>query len=254
MAKKYYVLFFILIFCSFQFSMAQVVNIEKKRKGNKEGFSGNLGLGFFFTDNGKKISQLKNIIDLQYDRKAHTLILLNDLNLMRVDNENLVNAGFQHLRYNYTVRDSSFFTYEAFFQHQYNPIKLLNRRLLLGTGPRFRFVDSRKAGLFIGILGMYEIEQLSDSLFTENRIFRMSSYLTFNWEILDNLHFNNISYFQPALSDFHNFRFSMESSFRLKITNGLSFKTGIQANYDSRPPEKIQKLFYFWENELTYSF
>jgi hypothetical protein len=234
--------------------LGQVVNIEGKRKEDKNGFIGNISLGFFLIDNGKKITQFKNVIDLQYKHGAHTMILLNDLNLMRVNSDNLVNAGFQHLRYNYTINDSSAFTLETFFQHQYNPIKLLNRRLLGGLGPRFRIINKEKSGLYIGMLGMYEFEQLSDSLKTEKRIGRLSSYLSLNWDILPNLTFTNISYYQPAFQNPQNFRLSIENNLELKITHSLSFKIGFQANYDSKPPEDIQKLFYYWENALSYEF
>jgi putative salt-induced outer membrane protein YdiY len=234
--------------------IGQVVNIEKIRKKDEDGTKGSIGCGFFFIDNGKKISTFKNNIDFQYDRGANSIILLNELNLMRVDKDNLVNAGFQHLRYNYTIKDSSFFTIEAFFQHQYNTIKLLKKRLLGGFGPRFRLINAQKARLYIGTLAMYEYEMLSDSSETVHKITRLGSYLSFTWDILENLRFINITYYQPAFNNPENFRMSAESSIQMKITNSLSFKVGLQLNYDSKPPENIQKLFYNWENELTFNF
>jgi putative salt-induced outer membrane protein YdiY len=173
---------------------------------------------------------------------------------MRVDKDNLVNSGFQHLRYNYTIKDSSFFTIEAFFQHQYNTIKLLKKRLLYGIGPRFRLLNTPKSRIYIGALAMYENEKLTDSLETSRNITRLGSYMSFKWDILKNLSFVSITYYQPAFSNFHNFRLSTETSFQLKITDSFSFKTGLQANYDSKPPENVQNLFYNWENELIYSF
>jgi putative salt-induced outer membrane protein YdiY len=246
-----YIISSLLIFGNIQ---AQVVNIEKLRKHDEDGIKGSVGFGFFFIDNGKKISNFKNNIQLQYDHGCNAFILLNELDLMRVDKDNLVNAGFQHLRYNYTVKDSSFLTFEAFFQHQYNTIKLLKKRLLGGIGPRFRLLGSPKSRLYMGCLAMYEQEKLSDSAFTERKIARLGSYLSFRWDILENLKFTNITYYQPAFNDFGNFRMSSESSIQMKITNSLSFRVGLQANYDSRPPENIQKLFYNWENELTINF
>lgn len=234
--------------------LAQVVNIEKKRKGNEDGFAGIVGLGFYLIDNGKHISQFKNEIDLQYKKGPHTFILLNDLSLMTVDNDNLVNSGFQHFRYNYTIKDSSSFTIEAFVQHQYNAAKLLEKRLLAGVGPRIRLINSKKVSCFIGIIGMYEYEQLSDSLRTKTELARLGSYLSFNWDIAENLSFNNITYYQPAFQTFTNYRISTETNLQLKITRSLSFKIGLQTNYDSNPPEKIQKLFYYWENALSYEF
>jgi putative salt-induced outer membrane protein YdiY len=243
-----------LIFLLSEISQAQVINIEKIRKYDEEGLAGTIGLGFFYNDNGKKIATFKNNIQIQYDHGPNTFIFLNDLNLMRVDKDNLVNAGFQHVRYNYTIKDSSFFTVEAFFQHQYNTIKLLKKRFLVGFGPRFRLLGTEKSRLYIGTLGMYEYEVLSDSLETSRKIARLGSYISFSWNILKNLSFSSITYYQPAFVDFQNFRLSSESSFQLKITDSFSFRVGIQANYDSKPPDNIQKLFYNWENELTFNF
>lgn len=253
--KTFYLLVILLnlIFAS-ESIIAQVINVEKIRKQNEDGLKGTISIGFFFIDNGKKISTFKNLIEVQYDKGPHTYILINDLSLMRVDKDNLINAGFQHLRYNYTIKDSSFFTIETFFQHQYNTIKLLKKRLLFGIGPRFRLLNTPKSLIYIGTLGMYENETLSDSAETRRSIMRLGSYLSFKWDILKNLSFSNITYYQPAFTDFKNFRLTSETGFQLKITDSFSFKTGFQVNYDSKPPENVQKKFCNWENELIYNF
>ncbi len=233
---------------------SQVVNIEKKRKGDKDGFAGLFSFGFNLTDNGKNISQFKNVIDLQYRKGASTFILLNDLSFIRVDNDDLVNSGFQHLRYNYTVKDSSFITIEAFAQHQYNTLKLMERRFLLGGGPRFRIIDRKKVDFYVATLGMYDYEQKSDSLRTLTEFARLASYASISWDIRENLNFKNITYYQPAFTDFQNYRVSSETSLGLKISNALSFKIAFQTTYDSHPPEGVQELFYTWENSLRYDF
>jgi putative salt-induced outer membrane protein YdiY len=244
-----------LILCLFgQITIAQVVNVEKKRKGDENGFAGIIGMGFFLIDNGKHITQIKNEIDLQYKSGPHTFILLNDLSLMTVDEDDLINSGFQHIRYNYTIKDSSFITIEAFAQHQYNAIKLLKKRFLAGAGPRMRLLHSQKLSCYLGLIGMYEYEELTDSLNTISEFARLGSYLSLYWGITNNLAFNNITYYQPAFEYLNNYRVSSETTFQLRITKSLSFKIGLQTNYDSNPPENVQKLFYFWENSLSYEF
>lgn len=233
---------------------AQVVNIEKKRKGHQDGFAGALSFGFNLMDNGKSISQFNNNIDLQYKKGASAIILLNDLSLIRVDDDDLVNSGFQHLRYNYTVKDSSFLTFEGFVQHQYNTIKLMERRFLLGGGPRFRIVGSKKVEFFVATLGMYEYEQRSDSLRTKLEFARMASYASITWDIRENLSFKNITYYQPAFTNFDNYRVSSETSLGLQISDALTFKVSFQTTFDSNPPENVQELFYNWENALVYKF
>ncbi|OQX97720.1 MAG: hypothetical protein B6I20_12050 [Bacteroidetes bacterium 4572_117] len=234
--------------------VAQVVNVEKKRKDDADGFQGAIGIGFNYIDNGKKIMRLTNKIDLQYKTGAHLILLLNDLSLMTVDNENLVNSGFQHLRYNYTVKDSSFFTIEALAQHQYNPIKLLAQRFIGGLGPRFRLINREKIKLFVASPILYEYEKLSDDNSTVTEMMRLDIYMSFSWQINENVSFGSISYYQPDIENFKDYRISSESIFTFNITDKLGFKTGFEASYDSDPPNDIQNLFYTWQNKLSYSF
>ena len=237
-----------------QFINAQVVNIEKKRKGNTDGFTGKIDLAFSVTDNGKQILQLVNNVDLQYSKGASTFILLNNVSFMTADEEELINSGFQHLRYNYTIKDSSFLTMETFVQHQYNPVKLLARRVLVGLGPRFRIINSKKISFFVGALPMFEYEQLSDSLETTSELFRFDGYVSLNYQIAENISLGNITYYQPDFENFDDYRISSETFLKFKITNALKFDVSFQTTYDSDPPEGVTGLFYKFKNTLSYSF
>jgi len=248
------ILFLFISILFIHFLNAQVVNIEKKRKGDSDGFSGKIALAFSATDNGTQILQLVNDIDLQYKKGASTFILLNNVGFMTADEEELINSGFQHLRYNYTVKDSSFFTLETFVQHQYNPVKLLVRRFLFGIGPRFRIINSDKISFYIGTLPMFEYEQLSDNLETITELIRFDGYMSLNFQITDNISFGNITYYQPNFENFDDYRVSSETSIKFKITNALKFKVSYQTTYDSDPPEDVTGLFYKFKNTLSYSF
>ena len=254
MKKISFLITVVILLLNTQITTSQVVNIEKKRKEDKEGFVGKIAFGFHFLDNGKKVIQATNSIDLQYNKGAHTILLINDFSFMTVDDESIVNSGFQHLRYNYIVKDSSFLTIEALGQYQYNPIKLLTQRFIAGGGPRFRLINKEKMQLYIASPIFYEYELLSDSLTTETRLWRLDAYLAFSWKITDNLKLGSISYVQPDLMNFSDYRIASETVFTFKITDKLAFNTGLEANYDSDPPENIQHLFYYWRNKLSYSF
>lgn len=254
MKEQKFIAAFIIMMIFNQALIGQVVNIEKKRKDNANGFQGKIALGFHFLDNGKKVMQFTNAIDLQYKTGAHTILLINDLSLMTVDEESIVNSGFQHLRYNYTIRDSSFLTLEALGQHQYNPIKLLAQRFVVGAGPRFRLINTENIRLFIASPILYEYEKLSDTYATITRLFRLDIYLALSWQINQYFKISSISYYQPDLENFADYRISSETIFTFKVTDKLEFNTGFEANYDSDPPENIQKLFYYWRNKLSYSF
>ena len=248
-------LFIILILITIQFStIAQLVNIEKLRKYGFDGWQGNVELSGNFKDNDKKIVQLKNQLDLQFFHKAHNYIFINSLSLMQVNDADLINSGFQHFRYNYTVKDSSFLTFEAFVQHQYNSIKLLQRRMLIGLGTRFRIQNSDKFVLFFAPLFMYEDEVLSDELKTETQHYKLDAYLAMSYRFNSAVSFRHITYYQPHLSMFSDYRISSESSLAFKVWKNLSFETSFSLDYDSDPPAEIQNLFYSANQKISYSF
>jgi len=242
------------IIISFSLSgFSQIVNIEKKRKDNK-GFQATIGINFNLKETGSRILELKNNIDLQYSYKAHKIILLNNIKLLSVDKGSLINNGFQHLRYNYTIKDSSFITLEAFGQLQYNEQKLLKKRVIGGGGPRFRILQNEKISWYIAPLAMYEYEQLSDSVNTEIKLFRIDSYTNFRYSISKSVSFNLITYYQPDFGNFSDFRVSGESGFRFNINKHLAFAVTYAADYDNQPPPEVQNTFWYFKNSLVLKF
>jgi len=249
--------FFILISLIYISSAAQIVNVEKKRK-QQNGFQATIGFDFNIKQSSSKILELKNIIDLQYSYNAHSFILLNDIKLLSVDKGSLVNNGFQHFRYNYTVKDSSFLTLEAFGQHQYNEQKLLQKRIVGGLGPRFRIINKEKIKWYTAPLLMYEYEDLDevqlDTVIYDNALLRLDAYTNFNFSVNDVISFNLIAYFQPVLSNFNDFRLSGETGIRINITKHLSYNIGFSADYDHDPPKEIQNTFWYFSNKLVLKF
>ncbi len=245
--KKLSAIIFLLVFSFSSFS--QIVNVEKKRK-QKKGFQTTIGLDFNIKESGTRILELKNNIDIQYSNKAHNIILLNDIKLLSVDDGSLINNGFQHLRYNYTIKDSSFLTFELFGQHQYNEQKLLKKRIIAGGGPRFRILQNDNISWYFAPLVMYEYEQLSDSLNTEINLFRLDSYTNFRANLSKLVSFNLITYYQPDFGNFSDFRVSGETGIRFHINKYLSFGVNYAFDYDNDPPDDIQNTFWYFKNTL----
>ncbi len=239
-----------LTFISFTFgTFSQIVNIEKKRK-NIKGFQAAIGLDFNIKDNGKQIIELKNSADIQYSYKAHTLIFLNNIKLLNIDKGSFVNNGFQHLRYNYTVKDSSFLTLEAFGQYQYNEQKLLTKRVLAGGGPRIAVSRKKNFSFYFAPLAMFEHELLSDSLNTETKYVRLDSYTNLYFNISDFVRFNHILYYQPRFADFADYRISTEAGLNFNISKNLAYKVSFAFDYDNQPPENVQNVFWYFNNKL----
>jgi len=256
---KNFILFFVFQILFSYSAYNQVVNVEKKRKTNKDGWQGSIALSLQMEQNTKQILSGSNKMDLQYQHKQHLILFLNELSLLQVNKEEaLVNTGFQHLRYNYTVRDTGYLTWEFLVQHQYNKVKLLQTRFVAAAGLRLRLINNEKVRLYIAALPMFEYEKLTDDFASIVRLFRLDSYLSFSFLINENLSFRHIMYVQPSFNDFADLRIAGESNLNFKISKRLSFKLGFNLSYDSQPPVKegviIQDLFYKLSNTLVYSF
>lgn len=250
--KIIYLIFISLFTASISFS--QIVNVEKKRQKNENGILGQIALEASLKETGKQIIELKGNADIQYKHNANTFIFLSDNKLLRVDEGDLVNNGYQHLRYNYTIKDSSFLTIEAFGQYQYNANKLLQNRIIAGGGPRFRIIDKEKLVFFIAPLAMYEHEQLSDSLETNAKLFRLDSYASIYFSITDAVQFKHIIYYQPDFMNFSDYRISGETGLGISITKHFGLDISLAFDYDSDPPIEVQNLFYYLKNKIVFKF
>lgn len=242
-----------LLFASSYSTFAQIVNIENKRlTNNKQGFNGNAELNFNFTMNTVQLLQIGDKIQVGYVKKQHQYLVITDHSFVKSAGEDFANRGFEHLRYNYTLNDSGKISLEVFQQGQFNKIQKINLRLLLGGGMRFNLIDEQNYLLSFGTGSMYEYEDLTD--FGVSFDILSTSYLSFDAQFSENTGFNTISYFQPKLIDYGNYRFSNETSLRFKINKHLSFKLIYTITHDSRDIPEVRKTNYIIRNALLIRF
>jgi putative salt-induced outer membrane protein YdiY len=243
---------FICLLCAGLFSSAQVVNTETKRiLDGKDGWNGHVDFGFSLTENTRSIFQGSSQIVAQYQKRKNTLLLVNDLRLIKVNNDDLLNRGYQHVRFSHELKP--FLIPEAFAQVQYDQVWLLDMRALAGAGPRFRIFRNDTARAYAGTLVMYEYEKV-DGGNDYNRDFRLSAYLSGAYQWHDRLSVDHITYYQPRLDDYRDFRVSTESNVRVGISRHLGIKLGFNLNYDARPPEGLPKRIYTLTNSISYVF
>lgn len=235
---------------------AQIVNIENKRLNTKkEGFSGMIDINANLTYATKQLFQIGTKAKVAYTKKRNYLMLLTDYSLVTSSfNEDFINKGFEHLRYNYTLKDSGKVIYEAFQQGQFNKIQKINKRLLLGTGLRFVVINKKNYQLNLGcsIMGEYEEMDLGNKLISQDIL--SSNYISFDGQFNKTFGMNFITYFQPKFIDFGNYRIASETQLRFKINKFLSLKIIYKLNHDSRDLPNIRKTYYSLSNTLSFKF
>ena len=249
------------------FSQAQVVNTEKLRLDKeKKGFFGeaNFDLGLARNRAGQTV-RLGASARLELRRGAHRWMLLGAYNLTQFNDvdkpgsapKNFAKNGFGHLRYNH--RANEWLTWEAFTQAQSDRIQQIDLRLLAGTGPRLRLVRTDSAQLYFGALYMFEHEE-SRNEFEEPEAYtehlrlddhRLSTYLSAGFHLTSYLTINHVSYFQPNLSNFSDFRISSETSLSIKLTDRLSLRTYFQLIYDTEPLVPVPNAMYVLNNGFS---
>lgn len=247
------ILLFCFVFLAFGQSNAQVVNIENQRLSGKEkGWAGNNALTFAYIRNLGEIWQVGNRFRAAYFDRKHTVMFMSDLNFVKANERSLVNDGFEHIRYSYTLKDSGRVSLEAFKQLQYNRIFQIRLRSLYGAGIRVRAIDRDSAQLSLGVTPMLEFEDVLDG--TYNRHFRLSMY--FAWDIQFNKSFgiNMITYYQPDMLYWKDYRLNHETSLRAAITRNLDMRVIFTVNYDEFPPAGIPQSMVTFRNALNFRF
>lgn len=250
-----------LFFLSPFWGQSQIVNIEDRRSqiGDTILWQGNLNVGFNLVQNGDAIFTFNGGINAEHFHNRHLFLSFTRFNLVRVDEKDFINDGFQHLRYNYRL--NARFTWEIFAQAQYNEKINLRLRGLVGTGPRITLLPkSEKQRAFLGLLYMYEYDEekqenaAGESQLIYFRDHRLSSYLSFRFELGENTVLANTSYYQPLLTDFSDLRLSSQTSLQIGITKKIKFNTTFSILYDSRVPEEVSNTIYSWRNGVQWEF
>ena len=243
----------ILLSCIANQAISQIVNIEDKRKLKADTIAwlGQVGMQYNFIQNGDAVSQIK--INARFDRvyNRHLIFSISNYNLVNVAGEKFINDGFQHLRYNYRLKER--WTYEVFAQAQYNERLQLKLRALLGTGVRFLLIKKNNYQAFLGGSFMYEYnEETEPSVFHRDN--RISSYLSFEFHPTAYLTIASTSYYQPLLNDFKDMRVSSKTSLNFNITKKLFFTTSFNFSHDTRVPVSVRNTIFSLTNGIRWGF
>ena len=248
---KPFILIITLVATAFAAS-AQILNIEQERiKTDTTGWEGSAKISFQFTKTDQVIWTGGAYMHIQYKTKRSLYLSLTEYNLNKCSGSDFVNAGAQHFRYNYKFKD--WFIGEMFTQAQFNKVLKVKFRWLLGAGPRLKIFNTKPFIMHIAALYMFEHEQLygSDVI---NRNHRISSYISFTLKIHENLSLINMSYFQPKINKFSDFRILSQSDLKISITKHFSFLLSYLYSYDAFPAIGVPKETHYLGNSLAFYF
>jgi len=213
------------------------VNIESSRGGDKQGFTGNIDVGFERKTGNTDVLAYVLKTRLDYvSGKHHTF-----LQLERGEGSSrgvaFKDEAFGHARW--TMMFGGWYGSDLFVQSQYDSFKALMLRQL--EGGYLRLVAPLFAGeIAVGLGAMSEYERLKGGG-GDGFTARYTSYLSLTESLSqDRVKISVTGYYQPKVRDFSDYRmtfigqvevFLLEKTFSLVPTASYA--------YDSRPPEGV---------------
>jgi hypothetical protein len=238
-------------------SHAQIIVVEARQlTDTTRGIYGSADLNFNFTSNTTNTLSGGLGSELYYAWKKNRIISMNQYNvILNVDEaaNAPVNQGYQHIRFTHDFNYK--YTGALFGQIQTNPVLRIRERILIGVRPRFNIQPYGKNALLIGTMIMYEYEdELDTAVF--HRDFRASVYLFYKIRFGENVQLNSITYYQPRVDDFNDFRISTSLDFSISVNKKINWVIKSNLLYDAFPvmDPNIPNLTYMIQNGLRVNF
>ena len=233
------------------------VNVEALRSnGTEDGISGSVGLSAAYTGGNIQFADFGATAKAEWKRNNDLLFiaatyrfaakrtqadLLADPSIGLWDKEaHFSNNRLAHIRYNRLLSEGVW--WEAYTQYEYNEFLLLDRRLLIGTGPRIRVFDGDSAGFAIGTSAMMEEERLNPERIHPNEDVnrinaRSSTYASLTVRIAETGSWTSTVYVQPRFDALDDHRIVAESGLTMNLTRAVAWTVDGRFRTDSVPPE-----------------
>ena len=225
----------IFVFCIYTtLAFGQILNVEKRRGDvDENGWSGNLDFSLKYTENTTSIFELYNKSYITYKKDSVVYLLITDLKMIKSNSENLINQGVVHLRRMEEIKKAPNIKSEFFSQLQFNGVQKIRQRFLLGSAARLKLVGNDTINFNFSLGGMYEYEETTVETF--HHALRMTSYVSFNWNISQKWQLRLINYYQPKINKLVDYRLSNETSLSFKVSKEFSILGSFELLYDSTP-------------------
>ncbi len=238
-------LLFLIIFIGFVTAnncFAQIVNMESQRyHTDTTGWAGSIGGNFALTNYGQKVFDVDANAHLQYKSKKSLYLFLGGYGFLKGDQQSFVDYSFLHLRYNYKL--TKVLRLEAFTQWQQNVITKIKFRYLIGAGPRFKLVESKKIKLYLGSLPMYEIEKEANAAHQTHN-WRCSNYLSFTFIPNKQTELTTTTYYQPVMFDAGDYRLLNQTTCKIKAGKKIAVVIRYNYQFDTSPASGVTRETY----------
>lgn len=241
-----------LLLCSAQ-TNAQVINIENARmQTDTTGWKGEANGNFALVNNGVKLWLAGADAHIQYKTKKDLWLGIVQYSLQKSPQQKFSDQALAHIRYNRKIGRS--LRWEAFTQLQNNNVNNIQRRFLLGTGPRFKLADTKIIHLYVATAVMYEFEKETGFPKITHSDMRSSNYISFTLVPGPNVDLSATTYFQPLFKDLSDHRFLTQARLKVKMGKHSALNLRWFHLFDTRPAGNSPKEVYALSMGIGFEF
>ena len=251
--KKINLTFIIILVLSLS-SNAQILNFNKGLlQSDTVKWLGKIEVFFDAIDQEVSIANMGYDLDVIRKFDNTSIMAISKLSFATSNGDVLLSDGYAHVRG--VINRRKKLSEEIFGQIQYNAIRGLEDRFLIGGGLRYLVVDKDKYGILAGMGLIYEWENwIYEEAISSTSILKSSNYISFYGDVNKQFHFNVISYYQASFESLFVPRVSLEVNLNLNITKRLSFTSSFNMYYDKKPVIPIDNFVFKFQNGLGYQF
>ncbi len=234
------------------------VNTEALRGPAREaGFYATLEGNFTLVAGNSDFVKTNGLARLDFVHGKYHGFLLGNYELGQQDGQSFIHNGFSHFRHVYEFAGST--AVEGFGQLEFNEFLLLRFRRLLGGGLRLgrppRQADKTPLWkTYVGLGLMHELEKIDTSPISETSLFRGTSYVNFRIDFDTRFTGHAIVYYQPAVTDWEDYRILGQAGLLFHLTRGLALETRGKTRFDSEPPVGVRGYDFEMVNGFRISF
>lgn len=243
-----------IIFCSSL--LTGQVNTERYRQDSDSGFTGSINIDALAQTGNTDFQLLGLGGRLNFNRNSGYTFLVFSGEYGWNEGKQFSNELITHLRNVEKLED--WLQLETFIQFDYNRKRKLISRELIGAGLRYKILTNENFRFRLGTAYFFEAEQYDlevQALHDKHTIaHRVSSYFTFEIDLKKDIKFLSVSYFQPDLRNFADYRIISENSIILNLSKYFDFNIKFNLRYDATPPDEIKDLDTITKFGLSFKF
>lgn len=259
-----YIITCFLFLCPFV-TFGQILNIDKSDTADyvsKAKTDFNFSTGLEIDKQQITLWDATNTAEFMLQKKKELLILAGSYRFTYNGPDDILNAGFIHLRYRHNYKNK--YQPEFFLQYQWDNKRGLAYRALTGVNLRYNFWKADQWEINAGLGLMYEEEKWNyDGVDTVikpanpipiiNRLIKLNSYIRLDWKASANSDVA-INIFLQTRPTIFKPRIAPHIQWNINAGKHVGFSISFTGVYDEAPVVPINRFYYSISNSIQLKF